>query len=198
MALSTILGNMQTTGMTMAFITYSIIYKNIHKYGNIFLNTTGGKLEITKYAIYTLEWDFDKHGIIFLKENTPSSITIQSSETKTNQRIPHLPNNIPFKYFWVHTSPNICQNKQSYITFKTAQDDVRILSSKYFTHFQSRIYLNNHYNMKLYFPLTTTCLSEAQYIKINKTYIPQVISSMDFNRTWPRVLRFGYHLYGGL
>ena len=107
MALSTILGNMQTTGMTMTFITYSIIYKNIHKYGNIFLNTTGGKLEIKQCAIYTLEWDFDKHGITFLKENTPSSITIQSSETKTNQRIPHLPNNLSFKYLWVHTSPNI-------------------------------------------------------------------------------------------
>ena len=48
------------------------------------LNTTGGKSEIPKCAIYTLKWDFDKQAINFLKENTQSSITIQSSETKLN------------------------------------------------------------------------------------------------------------------
>ena len=53
------------------------------------------------------------------KENTPSSITIQSSESKTNQIIPHLPNDILFKYRGVHTSPIVCQNKQSDVTFKT-------------------------------------------------------------------------------
>ena len=52
--------------------------------------------------------------------------------------------------------------------------------------------------MKLYFPLTTSSLSEAQYIKNQKSHIPQELSSMGFNKTWPRALRFRCHPYGGL
>ena len=52
--------------------------------------------------------------------------------------------------------------------------------------------------MKLYFPLITSYLSEAQYIKIDKPRIPQVISSMDFNRSWLQSLRFRCHPYGRL
>ena len=37
--------------------------------------------------------------------------------------------------------------------------------------------------MKLYFPLTTSSLSEAQYIKNQKSHIPQELSSMGFNKT---------------
>ena len=162
------------------------------------LHTTGGKLEIPKCAIYTLEWDFDEQGIPFLQKHTTSSINIQSSETKTKQLIPHLPNDAPFKYLGVHTSPNGCQKKQSDVTFKTAQDGARILASKPFSHFQARIYLNSHLNMKLYFPLTTSSLPEAQYTRINKAHIPQALSSMGFNKTWPIALRFGCHPYGGL
>ena len=67
-----------------------------------------------------------------------------------------------------------------------------------FHSFQSRIYLSSHLNMKLYFPLTTSSLSEAQYIKNQKSHIPQELSSMGFNKTWPRALRFRCHPYGGL
>ena len=81
------------------------------------LHTTGGKLEIPKCAIYILEWDFDEHRSPFPKKHTTSSINIQSSETKTKQLIPHLSNDIPFKYLRVHTSPNGCQKKQSEVTF---------------------------------------------------------------------------------
>ena len=109
-----------------------------------------------------------------------------------------MSNDVPFKYLGIHTSPNRCQNKQSEVTFKTAQDGARILASKPFTHFQSRIYLNSHLNMKLYFPLTTSSLPEAQYININKAHIPQALSSMGFNKTWPKALRFGCHPYGGI
>ena len=52
--------------------------------------------------------------------------------------------------------------------------------------------------MKLFFPLTTSSLSESQYIRINKAHIPQALSSMGFNKTWPIALRFGCHPYGGL
>ena len=95
----------------------------------------GGLLEIPKCAIYTLEWDFDEQGIPFLKKHTTSSINIQSSETKTKQLIPHLSNDVPFKYLGVHTSPNGYQKKKSEVTFKITQDGTRILASKLFTHF---------------------------------------------------------------
>ena len=52
--------------------------------------------------------------------------------------------------------------------------------------------------MKLYFLLTISSLSEEQYINLNKAHIPQVLFSMGFNRTCPRVLRFRCHPYGGL
>ena len=52
--------------------------------------------------------------------------------------------------------------------------------------------------MKLYFPLTTSSLPKEQYIKINKSHILQALSSMGFNKTWPRTLRFKCYPYGGL
>ena len=71
------------------FQEYSQIWEHL-------LNTTGeGGLEIPKCAIYTLEWDFDEHEIPFLKKIT-SYINIQSSETKTKQKMLHLSNDIPF------------------------------------------------------------------------------------------------------
>ena len=52
--------------------------------------------------------------------------------------------------------------------------------------------------MKLHFPLTTSSLPEAQYIRINKALFPQALSSMGFDKTWPMTLRFGCHPYGEL
>ena len=109
-----------------------------------------------------------------------------------------MSNDVPFKYLGVHTSPNGCQKKQSDVIFKIAHDGARILASKPFSHFQARIYLNIHLNVKLYFQLTTSSLPEAQYIRINKAHIPQALSSMGFDKTWPMTLRFGCHLYGEL
>ena len=126
-----------------------------------FVEHNEGKLEIPKCAICTLEWDFDEYEILFLKKHSTLSINIQLSETKTKQLIPHLPNDVPFKYLGVNTTPNGCQRKQSKVTFKTAQDGARILTSKPFTHLQSRIYLNSHLNMKIFFPLTTSSLPKA-------------------------------------
>ena len=117
---------------------------------------------------------------------------------KTPKTILHLSNDVPFKYLGVHTSQNGFQKKQSEVNFKIAQDGARILASKPFTHFRSRIYLNCHLNMKLYFPLNTSSLPEVQYIYINKAHIPQTLLSVGFNRTWPRALRFRCHPYGGL
>ena len=116
----------------------------------------------------------------FSKKNTISSINIQSSETKTRQVIPHLFNDISFKYLGVHTSPNGCQKKQLDVTSKTAQDCAKILVSKLFTQFHSRLYSNSHLNMKLYFLLTTSSLPDAQYIYIYiyiyiKPYLPSTI-----------------------
>ena len=95
---------------------------------------------------------------------------------KTKILIPHLSNDVPSKYLGVHTSPNGCKTKQSDVTFKTAQDGARDLASKPFTLFQYSLYLNRHLNMKLYFSLTTSSLPETQYIKTNKTHIPQALS----------------------
>ena len=41
------------------------------------------------------------------------------SETKINHRIPHVTNDVPFKYLGVHISPNGYQNKQSDVTLTT-------------------------------------------------------------------------------
>ena len=157
-----------------------------------FNNRGGGKLEITKCAVYTMKWNFDEQGIPYLDNNCKVTIHISSSETKTQQIIPYLSNHVPFKYLGV--SSDIQFQESLHIAKKVA----RILSSTNFYHTQAKLYTNAYVNQKKYYPFPSVSFSSKQYSKINKAYIPQVISSMEYNRTWPTELRYGCHDYGSL
>ena len=69
------------------------------------LATTGGKLVIPKCAVYILKWVFDAQGIPSLDKACTAKISVSSSETSEQTTIPHLPNDIPFKYLRVNTTP---------------------------------------------------------------------------------------------
>ena len=69
------------------------------------LATTGGKLVIPKCAVYILKWVFDAQGIPSLDKACTAKISVPSSETSEQTTIPHLLNDIPFKYLGVNTTP---------------------------------------------------------------------------------------------
>ena len=159
------------------------------------LSTTGGKLEIHKCAVYTIKWNFDEQGIPYLDKNCKATIHISSSETKTQQTIQHLFNHVPFKYLRVSSAPNGSQNIQFQESFNIAQKSASILFLTNFYHTQAKLYTNAYVNQHLYYPFPSVSLSSKQYSKINKAYIPQVISSMGYDRIWPTELRHGCHDY---
>ena len=162
------------------------------------LATTGGKLKIPKCAVYTLKWIFNTHGIPSLDKDCKAKIRISSSETSEHTTIPHLPNDVPFKYLGVYTTPIGDQHCQLRETVQIAKRGARIISSNTFDNFQARLYVNTYLNNKLYYPLPSISFSSKQYDLIHKAYIPHAISSMVYNRTWSLVLRYGIHDYGGL
>ena len=93
----------------------TIIIDNLTKKSQMWeqlISNTKGKLEIPKCAVYTMKWNFDEQGIPYLDNNCKATINISSSETKKQKIIPHLSNQVPFKYLGVSSAPNSNQNIQ--------------------------------------------------------------------------------------
>ena len=70
------------------------------------------------------------------------------------------------------------------------------MTTFYYT--QAKLYTNAYVNQNLYYPFPSVSFSSKQYTKINKVYIPQVISSVRYNKTWPTELRYSCYSYGYL
>ena len=51
---------------------------------------------------------------------------------------------------------------------------------------------------KLTYAFTSVCFTSNQYDNIESIIRPTAIAKMGFNRTWPRTLRYGSHLFGRL
>ena len=149
------------------------------------LSTTGDMLEIPKCAIYTMKWNFDEQEILYLDRNFEATIIISSSETNTHQTIPQLYNHVPFQYLGFRSAPNSNHKIQFQESLNIAKKATRILSLTTFYHTQATLYTNGYVNQKLYYPFPSVSFSSKQYRKINMAYIPQVISSMEYNRPWP-------------
>ena len=61
-----------------------VILKHLTKVSQIWeqlLSTSGGKLEISKCAVYTMQWKFYSQGISYLDNNSKDAITMSSSQT---------------------------------------------------------------------------------------------------------------------
>ena len=92
-----------------------VIFKELTKASQMWeelLSTSGGKLEISKRAIYTIRYRFDNQGIPYLHNNNKDAITISLSEINIQQTIPHLSNNINFEYLGVNPALNGNQDIQ--------------------------------------------------------------------------------------
>ena len=111
-----------------------------------------GKLEILKCAVYTIKWNFNEQGIPYLDNNFKATIFISSSDTKTQQTLPHLSNHIHFKYLGASSAPNDNQNIQFQESLNNAKKAATILSSTTFYHTQAKLYTNAYVNQNLYCP----------------------------------------------
>ena len=60
------------------------------------------------------------------------------------------------------------------------------------------MYRNMHLHPKIFHPFTCTSLSQQQYQQLKKEYTNPAISSIQYNRMWPLVMRYGTHNYGEL
>ena len=118
------------------------------------LETTGGKLEIPNCVVDTLKWIFETQQIPSLDKDCQAKISISSSETSEQRTIPHLPNNVPFKYLGVNTTPIGDQQYQLRETVQIAKGDERIISANTFANYQARLYVNKYLNNKLYYLIT--------------------------------------------
>ena len=73
-----------------------------------------------------------------------------------------------------------------------------MFQSSLITRYQTRMYLNTHLHPKIFHPFTCTSLSQQQYQQLKKEYTNPAISSIQYNRMWPLVMRYGTHNYKGL
>ena len=69
------------------------------------LHTTGGQLELSKYAWYLISWYFSPDGLPIMKYNNNHSIRIKSSATSSIVTIKKLPIASSFKYLGVDNPP---------------------------------------------------------------------------------------------
>ena len=133
-----------------------------------------------------------------LRQQLQSNYSYIIFGNKRQQTIPHLSNHVPFKYLGISSAPNDNQNIQFHESLDIAQKATGVLFSTNFYHTQAKLYTNAYVIRNLYYPSSSASFSSKQYSKINKTYIPQVVSSMGYNRTWPTELRYGCHDYDSL
>ena len=98
----------------------------------------------------------------------------------------------------ITSAPDGNQHHQFKVILKNAKIGAFIFSSNPFNHHQAFLYFISHVLPKLTSPLTSAALDTKQYNKIEGAFHPSVIAAMGYNRTWPIVLRYGTHQYGGL
>ena len=98
----------------------------------------------------------------------------------------------------ITSAPDGNQHHQFKVILKNAKIGAFIFSSNPFNHHQVFLYFISHVLPKLTSPLTSAALDTKQYNKIEGAFHPSVIAAMGYNRTWPIVLRYGTHQYGGL
>ena len=75
------------------------------------LHTTGGKLELTKYACYYISWTFTPHGLPIMIDNNTHTIRVQSSANNSTFVINQLPITSLFEYLGVNSPPSGAQTK---------------------------------------------------------------------------------------
>ena len=75
---------------------------------------SGGKLELDKCALYTIQWMFSEDGIAKLKNKSNEKLIIQSSQTGKEHDIKILSNNEYFQYLGInHPLTKISQKNYS-------------------------------------------------------------------------------------
>jgi len=98
------------------------------------------------------KWNFDEHGRPYLDNECKATIIISSSETNTQQTIPHLYNYVSIQYLGVSSAPNGNQNIQFQVSFNIVKKAVKILFSTTFYHTQAKLCIKEYVNQKLYYP----------------------------------------------
>ena len=70
------------------------------------LFVSGGKVELDKCALYTIQWMFSEDGIAKLKNKSNEKLSIKSSQTGKEYEIQLLNNDEYFQYLGITSSPN--------------------------------------------------------------------------------------------
>ena len=112
-----------------------------------------------KCAVYTLKLIFDTQEIPSLDKDCKAKTSISSSEISEHTTIPHLPNDVPFKYLDGNTTRIGGQQYQFRETVQIAKEGTRIISANTFANFQTRLYVNTYLKNKLYYPLPSNSFS---------------------------------------
>ena len=120
---------------------------------------------------------------------------VNSTETSL---IPGLSAKDKVTYLGIISSRDENPQHQLIIALAIAKEGARIPLCNPFNNYQSFIYLNSHFMPKLTYPFTSACFTSNQYDNIESIIIPTTIAKMGFNRTWPLVLRYGFHPFVGL
>ena len=100
-----------------------------------------------------------------------------------------------FKYLGVDKPPSGNQTKKIKSLTTYAQRGARIFRRSNLNHYQIKNYLKTYLLPKLMTTLACSHLSANQYYSVQKQYTISAISSIGYNRTWPKDLRYGCHQY---
>ena len=166
---------------------------------NELLTTTGGGLELKKISYDTLHWRFNNDGTMTTSD-TYDDIEIRVKQTNSTETslIPELSAKDKVTYLAITSSQDGNPQHQLIIALAIAKEGTRVLFCNPFNNYQAFIYLNSHFMPKLTYPFTSAYFTSNQYNNIESIIIPTKIAKMGFNRTWPLVLRYGSHQFGGL
>ena len=93
------------------------------------LHTCGGSLELSKYALYLISWNFHDDSTPYINSSTHVSLHIISSSTEKKTEIKVLTNGIPFKYLAITSSSNGKQKNALQSLIKKAKDGARVFQS---------------------------------------------------------------------
>ena len=163
------------------------------------LYTSGGKLEISKCAIFVLQWEFTPEEQHFLIETpTTDPVKIVSSETSEKFLVPQVKSTYSFKYLGIKSTLTGSQQPQLIDTTTHATNGARLISASPFTRLHSKLYLLTHLMPKITYPLSCASFSASQYSRLHKRFTPTAISALGYNRYCPLALRYGKLPYGGL
>ena len=136
---------------------------------------------------------------VVLPTNKLNKISVTDSEDHKTYEITLLQNNEPFKYLGMTFSTDDDQN--TLISNNDFGNDRRIKNILFispFIKYHVTLYLFTRLNPKIHCTLSYTPLFHKEYDSLYKAHIPNTISSLGYNRTWPSALRFGWHKYSCL